>query len=133
VIPSFATHLQGKTPEELVQETKREPPVYEVELGELVQFRDTCRGVYECSWPTLAGDLTLSMGVECTTWLGREPEWDDARDPVLPYVMLYELLPVSPPDKPDHLIIYKWKLIVKGEAEWRELAATNVFARMENA
>lgn len=133
MIPSYATHLKDKTPEQLAVEIAGDPPVVEVSLEELLRFQHECRGVYDCSWPTLAGELTLMMGREFTTWLNRHPEWSEARRPVPPHVMMYELLPLAPPGKPNSLMIYRWKLVVKGEARRRALVEqTSVFARMEH-
>ena len=134
MIPSFDKDLKHKTPAQLRDEIAAAPPVVEVTLEELQAFEGACRGVYDCSWPTLAGELTLKMGRKYTTWLDRRPEWSEARQPAPPYVLMYELLPVAPPDKPDRLMIYRWKLVVKGEAERRAMVArTSVFSRMENA
>ena len=134
MIPNYIENLTGKTPEQLAAEIAGPPPVVEVDLEELIAFRDTCRGVYDCSWPTLEGQLTLSMGRSCTTWLQRHPDWSKARPPVPPYVMMYELLPVAPPEKPNSLMIYRWKLIVRGEADRRAMVEqARVFRRMEEA
>lgn len=135
MIPTYATTLAGKTPEQLAAEIAAPPPVIEVGLDELQAFQWKCRGVYESTWPDLAGDLTLRMGQKFTTWLDREPDWtSSSKGRRQPYVMLYELLPLSPPGKPERLMIYRWKLLVKGEAERRAVVEqASVFHRMENA
>lgn len=119
MLPLFRDLYQGPIyPVAQILDEIRHPErrILHVDLAGLEQEATKIRGVYESSTPTLAGWLTLGMGDSCTRWLDREPDFARARRPMQPCVTLYELTPVL---DGGFLLIYKWRIVVRGEDERR--------------
>jgi hypothetical protein len=123
MIPRFA--LRPPLPPLLLAQVLREirhpqerAPI-EVDLEELQAEARRIRGVYECSWPSVQGELALQYGPRFTRWLDREPDFVRSRHPMRELVTLYEVIAIPHPD--GGYCIYSWRLKVRGEDERRSV------------
>lgn len=90
--------------------------IIDIDLADLKAEAEGMRGCYETTRPTLAGWLTVSMGDSCTRWIDRAPDFEKAFRPMQELVNLYEVTPVVDGDS---LLIYRWQIRVREEAERR--------------
>lgn len=123
-LPSFAALPLEQQTVEALRAMFDDPPVVQMELADLEQEVREIRGVYECSQPDLAGELSLKYSRRYTQWLTREPDWRRARTGRALY--LREMTPVL--FERDGKEFYQhaiWRIEVIGETAQRLQAAAD--------